>query len=376
MKIGILTQPLYANYGGILQNYALQKVLLDNNYEVITFNRQFNNPGTIKQYLGSAYYRMINNFKGNRTKIFTKNERDFIASNTRKFIEKNICLSEILDSDGKIEKIFKKHKFHALIVGSDQVWRPSYSPNIYNYFLDFAQEDINVKKVAYAASFGVDHWEFNEDQTNICSNLARLFDGISVREVSGIKLCSEHLNVHAEHVLDPTMLLDQNDYLKVSNYQSLPDRKGVFTYILDKTEFKRDVIEKIRDILNLDVYENQPKESFANPNSNILENYVYPSVETWIKSFHDADFVVTDSFHGTVFSILFKKPFIVIGNTERGQTRFSSLLSIFNLQNRLISSIDEVSSILENPIDYTTVYRILNNHRERSKSFLINSIQR
>ncbi|EOG8328753.1 MAG: polysaccharide pyruvyl transferase family protein [Klebsiella sp.] len=103
--------------------------------------------------------------------------------------------------------------------------------------------------------------------------------------------------------------------------------------------------------------------------------YTYPPIEEWIRSFYDADFVITDSFHGTVFSIIFNKPFISIGNESRGKARFTSLLSMFNLENRLVSHASEINSELVNAsIDFDMVNLKLDEMRKQAVTFLNNSL--
>ena len=115
----------------------------------------------------------------------------------------------------KIINKFIKGKYDYVVIGSDQTWRPSISADIYNFFLDFLQDENQIKKIAYATSFGTDQWEFSEEQEKRCKQLVKQFDAVSVREESGISLCQQFLDVDAEHVLDPTLLLKQEDYLKI-----------------------------------------------------------------------------------------------------------------------------------------------------------------
>ena len=110
-----------------------------------------------------------------------------------------ICPPITIDPD-------EQFHFDAFVVGSDQVWRPRYNAYIPNLFLDFT-EGMSVKRIAYAASFGTDQWEFSAEQTTISSFLAKKFDIVSVREASGIQLCKQNLGVDAIQVLDPSLLL-------------------------------------------------------------------------------------------------------------------------------------------------------------------------
>lgn len=119
----------------------------------------------------------------------------------------------------------QKYGLDAYVVGSDQVWRPAFNlgPRLGNMFLDFAGDD--VKKISYAASFGCKEWEYTEEQERMCGKLAKRFDAISVREASGVDLCKEHFGVDATLVLDPTLLLNKEDYGKVCH--DVPKRRNI-----------------------------------------------------------------------------------------------------------------------------------------------------
>jgi exopolysaccharide biosynthesis predicted pyruvyltransferase EpsI len=118
-------------------------------------------------------------------------------------------------------------------------------------------------------------------------------------------------------------------------------------------------------------FNNQPKESLKAPKGKNIEDYVVPPVEGWIKGFYDAEFVVTDSFHGVIFSIIFNKPFIAIGNEERGISRFTSILKQFDLEHRLIIGYDQLNNdlILEN-IDFDVINSKLKDLKAKSLLFL------
>ncbi len=192
-----------------------------------------------------------------------------------------------------------KYGFDALIVGSDQVWRPMYNYNIEDCFLSFVSH-MNLKRVAYAASFGTDKWEFTQQQTEQCAVLAKRFDGISVREKSGVALCNKYLGVNATHVLDPTLLMKSQDYIKLCSHISKRE-PFIFAYVLDESE------EKIKSIVNFAERRGLPY--FIKGADNTVSDD--DTIELWLSYFRDAAFVVTDSFHGTAFSIIFNKDFYV-----------------------------------------------------------------
>lgn len=371
MRICILTQPLKTNYGGLLQAYALQIVLKRMGHEVWTEDRRENKK--------SLFQQMKYNIKvalGTIRHQYNPTERELniISQNTNYFIKKYIKITEPIFSMDKSP--LEKYGFDAYIVGSDQVWRPYYSYGIMNYFLDFT-EDMNVKRIAYAASFGTDEWEFSIEQTAECSRLIKKFDAISVREDSGIVLCSKHFGVKAEHLLDPTFLLDKCDYENiVSMEEDMPYKENLMTYILDKTEEKKCIVDNVATLLGVKPFSVMPKSSFINVGRCGINHCVYPRVTEWLRGFQDADFVITDSFHGTVFSIIYNKPFISIANKDRGISRFTSLLKTFNLNDRLIFSYNrnDIDRLINTPIDYEKVNKVIKSEQEKAIIFLHNAL--
>ncbi|WP_035673937.1 polysaccharide pyruvyl transferase family protein [Flavobacterium sp. 83] len=375
MKIAILTQPLAHNYGGILQAYALQKILKDLGHEVITIDRQNKKDilKTLRYFKNATYDRIVNK----RKPFFSKRQIDYVYKNTIQFIHSNINRSEYIDNTLDLKSHFHKNNYDAIIVGSDQTWRPIYSPNIYNYFFDFLQDNAKIRKISYAASFGTDKWEFSDIETEKCKHLIQQFDAISVREYSGVDLCKQYFNSSAQVVLDPTLLLKKEDYIKVidSSRRDLKPVNGIFTYILDKTANKTTLIKNASSLLGLPVFSNQPKEVYGKSSCMEVENYLYPPVEGWLNSFLKADFVIADSFHGIIFSIIFNKNFIAIGNKERGLSRFNSLLKLFDLEHRLIDEEGELAeNLLYDEIDYVKVNSVLDKWRNESVDFLKNNL--
>ena len=302
MKIGILTLPLHTNYGGILQAYALQTILerMGHDVKIITKPRRWHLP--IHRALHILPERIIRKLKGEQVVIFRESAltKSFpiVSQNIQNFIDQHIR-TRVVNQYTDI----KRNEFDAFVVGSDQIWRPGYFSPIKHAFLSFA-ENWNVKRVAYAASFGGDQWIFDSRQTNICKKQAQKFDAISVREDSGVTLCQKHLNTHAEHVLDPTLLLDKEDY--ISLIQNAPKSNGtLLNYVLDSSTDMDQYINQVAEKYNLTPF------SVRNPNEMNLAvpvaDRIAPSVESWLRGFYDAELVVTDSFHACVFSVIFGK---------------------------------------------------------------------
>ena len=204
-------------------------------------------------------------------------------------------------------------------------------------YLDFAKDIPSIKRISYAASFGVDNWnEYNKYQTNQCQELINLFDAVSVREGSGVDICKKYLKKDAVHLLDPTLLLSADDYRSLFKHKSIPKNEGdILVYVLDMTADKRRLIDTFCQTNNLKAF-------YIG-----LENFnrTIPPIETWLAGFDNAKFVITDSFHGSVFSIIFNKPFVSIGNAMRGMSRFSSLTSMFKIEDRIVNATDIVTNI-------------------------------
>lgn len=367
MKIGLLTLPPTFNYGGILQAFALQQTLKNLGHETYLIDRR-ESAKPYSYFLELKIKNFIHNLLGNkRDWVFSdqeyKERQRLISKNTKQFINKYIT-PRTVEFD-KSEGFYNIEKFDAYIVGSDQVWRPKYTSNIYDFFFDFLK-DTQAKRISYAASFGTDKWEYNTKQTSKCKELIKKFNAVSVREDSGVNLCRKMFNTEAILVLDPTLLLTKQNYLDIIDFSKTMKHDGeLMTYILDKGIDKRKIVDLFIERTNFKEFNLALSERDKNGHLQPA-----PPVESWLQGFNDAKFIITDSFHGTVFSILFNKPFVAIGNIDRGLSRFSSLLKLFNLENRLATSPETFEELFNTEINWVEVNHILNKKREYSLNFL------
>lgn len=372
MKIGILSFPLGTNYGGILQSYALQQTLLRMGHEAYVIDEdkqfQFSLKRRIEMFVKGIVKRCL---LGKNAIIYSPEYYKKLwaarTMHTEKFVNRHIN-RKIVQNMADINE----HDFDAFIVGSDQIWRARYArpfPGAENSFLFFTKE-WNVKRIAYAASFGTDEWEYNEDETKNCKSMARIFDAISVREVSGIGLCKKYLGVEATHIIDPTLLLNTEDYTRLLGADTPVSPGNMMCYVLDRNADKDALINDVATEKHLRPFHTNSR---TEDKKATLEERIQPPVEQWLQGFHDADFVVTDSFHACIFSILYRKPFIVIGNKNRGMTRFESLLQMFGLEQQLVFSYEDYKQrkeILLQSIDYERVFCILEKKRNEAIKFL------
>ena len=379
MKIGILTQPLHNNYGGLLQNYALQQVLrsLGHEAETVDWVTEYSKLRMLaaegKRWLKS---KIDKNTEPPRYKP-TKGEMEVMSRNTRRFIENYLKACPFrVKQECEFQNVDAESHYDAYVVGSDQVWRPNYNPFMKAMFLGFTERE-NVKRIAYAASFGTSKWEFSPQMTSEYSILAKKFDLITVREKSGVDLCREYFGVEATWVLDPTMLLALEDYEKLVLAEKEPQSAGtLFHYILDPSDEKKALIEQLATAKGLQPFTIMPKCQAENRTKwdvkHRIEDCVFPSVTAWLRGFMDSEMVIVDSFHGAVFSIIFNKPFWVIGNSKRGNARFESLLGLYGLEDRMIALGDAVD--WNKTIDWERVNEIRQKERERCVELLKTSL--
>ena len=378
-KIGIITHPTISNYGGILQAYALQNVLKRMGFEPEMIEKRLYPKQLTK--LEKLYLYPYRFFK---KKILHRNcqiKSEEIQYNKAKFryeagkltipfVNKYVRHSYIYDFDE-----LKPNDYFAIIVGSDQIWKQRtlhlWRMRVENAYLDFAK-GWPIKRISYAASFGFSEWDYDEGQTLRCKDLLAKFDAVSCREDSGEAFCKTYLGYKdACTVLDPTMLLEDTDYLALCPKESNLNQNGVMCYVLDKNERSEKIKELVQKQLGCNSFEVMSKSKSA---SAPIEERIQPPVEEWIEGFKNASFVVTDSFHACAFSILFRKPFVAIVNKDRGEARFYSLLDQFGLRDRLISEVDEerIKSIVAKPLSVDQL--VFDAKRAYSMDFLKQSL--
>lgn len=376
MRIGILTLPPHINYGGILQAYALQTVLERMGHKVEVFNNEIT-LSRIPLWKRPLSYtkRFIQRYVVGDKKVHILEEERYykyslIANqNTKKFVDKYLH-QRIIHSFKEIAP----NDYDAIIVGSDQIWRRAYffawqNAKDSDAYLGFT-DGWDIIRIAYAASFGTDKIEVPNKNIPSCKKAIKKFRSISVREKSGVDVCRRVFDVTAVWMPDPTLLLSQEDYKKLFYYKvNEPNNKLLVSYILDSNEEKKELRDRIAKEKGLNLY--IPNKSDESKYSN--EFKAQESVEKWLSAFANASYVILDSFHGCVFSILFHKQFTVVANKERGIDRFTSLLEMFGLGDRLIDSPSEYHELPD--IDYAKVDRLIKYRRDEAIRFLTENLK-
>lgn len=371
----VLVQTLdirHGNYGGCLQAFALRQALENFGYNATTaLKRRHYKIFGIPVNVG--FYRFVNHLLPPRL-IRTRYVHESNTWHFDDFIQRNMRTIEI-SFPPTPQDIKLLRKFDVFLAGSDQIWRPPYADIPFYLFNYITSPEKTL--LSYAASFGRDDFTAKElDTIREARHLASKFSGISVREESGIGICQEQWGKEAVQIIDPTFLLTKDDYRAIIMGGEVTDlftEPGVFSYVLDSSDSTDSSVLAVCQELGL-----SPSSLISHPSDVVAAKLVsqlvvkrMPSLEQWLNNIDTANFIVTDSFHGCCFAILFNKPFIALGNAARGQTRFTSLLKVFNLQHRLVGDVSEITpELVHQPIDWGSVNSRINAERNRGIAFL------
>lgn len=374
-KIAIVTLIDYLNYGNRLQNYALQEALniLGFNVETLVFNsrreKNVNKLRLSKQLLNLKNMSVYDILNKGYTKLWNYiNKKELFESKSirtdifKRFTNAFIKETKYSFSDNSIPKGLSE-KYDYFITGSDQVWNPAYNKGSPIYFLTFAPKE---KRIAYAPSFGVS--EIKNEFIDYYKEWISGIDKLSVREYNGAEIIKNLIGVDVPVLVDPTMLLTEPQWDKIAKEpRNKPNEKYLLTYFLGYTPIEYSKrIKKIATSNNLKVVKLgsiKEKETYRTGPSEFL---------SYIK---DCSLVCTDSFHGAVFSIIYKKPFIVYKRvgTQSMYSRINTLLDKFNLHCRKVECIDYDKNVFD--IDYSHITPILETEREKAIYYLKSALK-
>ena len=244
-----------------------------------------------------------------------------------------------------------KTEYNILMVNSDQTWR-KWDRHFYDIAFLYFAKNWNIPKFIYGASIGLDNWTLTEKDEMVAKNLLKNFTGISTREKGSINMIEKHLGIKSTFVLDPTFLIDKRYYLKlIKNYKNdfIIQKNFIFIYSITKSKLFKKFINELKEKSNYRIYQINEK----------IEN----QIRKFIYGINYCKAVITDSFHGTVFSLIFNKPFISFIFDFNGRERFNTLKEIFNIDNRLFDSNSKPNITLLNiPLKINkTLLKILKN---------------
>lgn len=367
-KVEIITLHRIVNYGSVLQAYATQQTLIKLGYDV-----EFIDYYPERMHILGMLKRIKNKkdiFKKNffartlaRIIIFPSYLKRFHTFKT--FLKKYINLTS--KTYNSLESLIEDYpKADIYCTGSDQVWNSEWNEKVDRvFFLDFL--DKGAKKIAYAASFGKKRLDPSEKE--ITKQLLGKYDKISLRENSGVEIL-EDLGLHnSVNVLDPTLLLYSNDWIKLCSNKYEKDNY-ILVYNLNRNKkidiFAENLSKKTGlevKFLSYQFYEIYKKGKM----------YCNPRVEDFLALIKNAKYIITDSFHGTAFSLNFNKEFVIV-YPEKFSTRLQSILEILNLKDRVAKNESDID-VINKKINYNIVNLLLDEEREKSIKWLKQALE-
>lgn len=364
----IVTTTTNNNYGNIAQRYALQRFLEKNGYNFVSY------------YFYGFYWRIF--FV--RLSVFTYIPRNIIArilhqspqgsSGVYNYHKLSVFCNKRINQ--KLFLPFERKKYNTYIIGSDQNLGTPIKQEFFtpwqNFLLKFVTWD--ARRISYASSFGKGHLDSSSNfiKSDDAKSLMRKFDAISIREKSGVELAQKIWGVKARQVVDPALLLEKEDYSKLIDTPTakLYTTKPVFYYLLrvKKDSSLYGFTHKIADDLELEI-----------DGSLTYDSKKLMPMEQWLQGFRDADFVVTNSFHGVIFSLINNTDFAVLcrRKDENGAVRFQDILERVGLSDRIVfdDEFDTFDIRTLSPIDWKNVNKKVAELREDSTEWLLNSIR-
>ncbi|MBV4423557.1 polysaccharide pyruvyl transferase family protein [Clostridium tyrobutyricum] len=372
-KVGIITITHGTNYGNRLQNFATQKVMEDLGFNAETIYNFYGNLSNkeliyrkfkkVIKYIFLSYLNLINKFISIKNKKWYKLYAKLKRNQTfTKFNSKYIKFSKFQTSGTKIPLELNSN-YDYFVCGSDQIWNPYHSQSANLYFLTFTDYG---KSIAFSPSLGVNDFP-NKMKQSYIKWLSQI-KYLSVREKAGADIINQLTGRNVEVLVDPTLLLDKNEWLEISRKALCkPKNKYILVYFLGNKE--KNYINRIKNIAkknNMGI--------FNLLDINDVEKYSIDPSE-FIDLIKDASLVCTDSFHGTVFSIIMKVPFIVFerkGKEVSMNSRIETLLSLFNLNSRLDKNVTPDKQIFN--VNYENVDSILKIEKLKSIQYLKDAI--
>lgn len=385
-KVGIVSCYFKHNYGSMLQAYATQKILDDWNIENETINLENLNKeiskGKRKYYLSQIFnFSFIKaKFGMVKLKLYCKLANGELGKNIKvrdKKFEAFEKMFHFSKSYNTMKQICEQGDYTDVLVGSDQLWLPVNIVADY-YTLNFVPENVN--KISFATSFGVS--EIPEKYKEQYRTFLKRIDNLSVREDKGVKLVKELTGREATLVCDPTLLFDKEEWMEIQKEEPIIKEKYIFCYFLGKTIEYRKFAERLKEKTGYKIVSLNHLDEYVKYSDKFADEAPFDiGPSEFLNLIRNAEFVCTDSFHGTVFSLINHKKFFVFRrypNQSKVSTnsRLDSLLKIVNLSDRMLEGEERVEKLIEKEIDYEVVDEKLQEFREKSKEFLRGAIDK
>lgn len=370
IKIGIITYHCAYNYGAVLQAYALQTKLKALGYDVEIIN--FRPSAIVDGYKESRIsggkraklYRIIKPKQLLHAQHVRRNRYEAFDNFTDKFL--NVSKG-IYSTTAELED--KSLDYNVYICGSDQIWNYAFNGNENAYFLSFVK--YNSKKISYAPSFGIE--KLTEENCEKIKPLLSDFVALSSREEQGVKIINEDLQLKSTHVLDPTLLIESEQWISfASKNRNSTKQKYIFVYIIGKSEVALKRICEFAKKENLDI-KYVGIGILLQPNIASIDDKSDVGPQEFIELLLGAEYVCTNSFHGMALSILLNKKFTIMFN-EALNSRMESLLKMCGLEEQKYNTQSRLLKDTFEKVDFTVANNIIAKERKKSINFLIKAI--
>ena len=385
-KVALVTCYFQPNYGSMLQALATQEVLDIMNVPNETicidglkkeihdakmryFKSRMFSADVIKDKWGYIRLTVAKKMNKQLAKDIAMRDRCFDAFSKSHFVLSKSYSS--LSALGKHAEVYA-----AFLLGSDQLWLPS---NIAAGYYTLSYVPAKVRKISYATSFGVSN--LPPKQAQCAKEFLPRFDHLSVREKSGQTLINALTGLDAQLVCDPTLLLTARQWLDIVGEKRIVREKYIFCYFLGNNPLSRACAKKLSKVTGLKIVALQQLDMYIKDDAKFADIAPYDvDPAGFVNLIKNAEFVCTDSFHGTVFSVIFHRRFFSFRrffkkSTMSTNSRIDSLLGVLGLEDRIIESVDEFKQQLRTTIDHDAVYDKLKDFRQDSMNFLETALE-
>lgn len=364
-KIGAITFHSSYNYGSVLQAYALQEFIKNNfghayDYQIINLRTERQ-----KKYYDQSF--KIFDLKNNLKKILLSRYRTQLLERKNKyedFINNELCLTDGEYSDMR-EIAERCPKYDYYISGSDQIWKPTILDFDWSFFLEFVEDD--AKRISYAPSFGPEPLLLDDlTRKRLIEDLSK-YENISVREVGSAEAVKQVIDKNAEIHVDPTLLLDSGDWDKIVGERIIKE-DYILLYDLKGNKHAYEISRELSKIYNIPVVTVKENAKIQFLCRDFVKEYSAGPIE-FLNYIKYAKIVVSSSFHGNVFSVIFEKPFLAVdGKTDY---RINHLLKMTDLEDRAVSSVEDIPStnrLFET--NFEKARAVIEKERKRSRKYL------
>lgn len=379
-KIGLVSVH-NPNYGSMLQTYALHNYLFDNGYDndIILYTKKNDWRQFVRIFnIALLKMKMDTVVRDLKCKIFYKEISEGLKVRTEKFYEfkcKYFRFTRNYIGWDELKKV--NAEYDTFMIGSDQVWNPvNTGTGFYN--LLFTNDD--KFRISYASSFGVSM--IPSSQLEITKKFLSRIQCLSTREVQGQKIIKELTGRDAEVVCDPTLLIDSEYWVKLKGEKRFIEEPYIFCYFLGNNPGQREFANRFKITTGYKLVALQHLDEFVKSDIAFADEKPFNvGPAEFVNLIANAEYVLTDSFHGSIFSMLFRKTFFTFSRFENEtkkstNSRIDSLLNMAGVPERHIKSTDSVDECLKMKVDFSEVHKRIEIYRQYSREYLKNALSK